>query len=462
MEILEQLANVVTVERVNEDGVPSASIAMLKDGEIMARVVTNGTEDTETIYQAASISKAITALAVARLVDEGKFTYESKVAERLPRSVVDSMVEPATAHLMGHVTVAMLLSHTSGLSQHGFRGYAEGEPLPTAEEVLAGKPPANSPKVRFDLFPGARYSYSGGGFTLLQVFLESIMGQSFPRIVKDTVLSPLSMTRSHYGALKGESNFAAAHHTAEVGTVPPYYTLVEMAAAALWTTPTDLLKAIAAIQKSLHGDNGFLQTATAKKMLSHAEWTDHAVGNVLGWRADGVGFAHSGDNDPGYTCYVFGSHGGAVNGDKSQVSTFRPAGASPPLGFASIRKILSAFWYLEEWHRFTTLASLGTDIHVVCAAPGDRSRDGRWIDWCGSWGKGWRLVDEDGPRLGYEGYKPMELVSAAAPVAIHDGDKSEHVFVACGLKVAVRLTWVGDERVLDLTEDRELRVLRRA
>ncbi|KAK3065966.1 hypothetical protein LTR53_017840, partial [Teratosphaeriaceae sp. CCFEE 6253] len=122
MEILEQLANIVTVDRVNEDGVPSASIAVLKDGEIMARVVTDGTEDAETIYQAASISKAITALAVARLVDEGKFTYESKVAERLPRSVVDSMVEPATAHLMEHVTVAMLLSHTSGLSQHGFRG----------------------------------------------------------------------------------------------------------------------------------------------------------------------------------------------------------------------------------------------------------------------------------------------------------------------------------------------------
>jgi len=105
-----------TVGGLVADGVPSASIAILEDGKISAAVVTNGHEDTDTVYQACSISKAITAFAVAKLVDEGQFTYDTRVAKHLPQSVVDCIVAPATVHLMQHVTVRMLVSHTSGLS----------------------------------------------------------------------------------------------------------------------------------------------------------------------------------------------------------------------------------------------------------------------------------------------------------------------------------------------------------
>jgi CubicO group peptidase (beta-lactamase class C family) len=101
------------------DGIPTASIAMLDDGEISAHVITNGKENSETVYQACSISKAITALAVAKLVDQGLLSYETKVLNHLAQSTVDCLVDSKTSHLMKHITVGMLLSHISGLSQGG-------------------------------------------------------------------------------------------------------------------------------------------------------------------------------------------------------------------------------------------------------------------------------------------------------------------------------------------------------
>ena len=138
MGVLQDLdKHILSIEKLKADGIPSAFLAILEHGKISAHIITDGNENVDTLYQAASISKPITALAVAKLVDEGRISYDTKAVDHLSQTVIDCVVEMETAHLMQHVTVGMLLSHTSGLSQHGFDGYV-GTP-PTAEDVLSGK-----------------------------------------------------------------------------------------------------------------------------------------------------------------------------------------------------------------------------------------------------------------------------------------------------------------------------------
>ncbi|KAK5138433.1 hypothetical protein LTR08_000019 [Meristemomyces frigidus] len=466
MAVLEDLLEIVPVERLNADGVPSASIAILEHGKISAAVITSSREDTETVYQACSISKAITALAVAKLVDDGHFTYDTRVAEHLPRSVIDCITETSTAHLIDHVTIKMLVSHTSGLSQHSFPGYA-GD-LPTAEDILAGRAPSNTPKIRFNSFPGAQFSYSGGGFTLLQVVLEGLMQMPFPEIMQQTVLRPLAMTRSHYGALSHEErNYATAHYTAYTKAGSPYHRFVELAAAGLWTTPSDLVRAIAAIQQSLHSETGFLKKETAHYILTQMPQTDAQDGMALGWSANASTFAHSGDNDPGYQCYAFGFHDGMVNvtndTDKPKVATGNGLAimSNSVLGFDAIRKIVSAVFYLKNWPRFRSLPShFGKEDYVPYAAPEGAVLVDTWRDWCGQWSGGWQLEDNGGPCLTFQDSAAMRLRAAAAPTRDEDGEVVD-LMVIEGLETAIRLTWEGEERVVELIQCEATRLLKR-
>lgn len=466
MAILDDLFHIVSVASLNVDGVPSASIAILEEGKISATIITKGENDTDTVYQACSISKAITALAVAKLVDDGLFSYATRVAEHLPRNITDCIVEPTAEHLIQHVTVGMLVSHTSGLSQHGFPGYT-GD-MPTAEDILAGRAPSNTPKVRFNSFPGAQFSYSGGGFTILQLFLERVLNMTFPEIMQRTVLRPLGMSRSHYGALSpNERNYAKAHYTADMQTEAEYHSFVELAAAGLWSTPTDLMKAIAAIQQAMHTDNGFLKQDTARQMLTQVPQTNELYTMALGWGADSSVFAHRGDNYPGFQCYAFGTHGGVVNAD-DQASELRvPPGnglaimTDSVLGFDAIRKIVSAVFYLKGWPRFRSLAcNYGKDAYVPYAAPAGTVVDQSWQAWAGKWEDGWELVNDDGPKVVFNGLLPMALRPAAAPRGV-EGGIQEHFFIVQGLETAVRLTWNGGQKVMEVIQREGTRTLKR-
>ena len=454
MSTLQRLEKLATAHKLELDGVPSASVALLEDGKITSSLIGNGDGDIDTVYQACSISKAITALAVAKLIDEGKFTYDTRVIDHLPTDTIGLMTEPWPTHLIQHVTVRMLLSHTSGLSQGGFPGYSQ-KPA-TAHEVLAGTAPANTPKVRFQSFPGAHWSYSGGGFTVLQMFLEQMIGRSFVEIMQDVVLRPLKMSRSQYGPLPAaETNYASAHFTAHVCADAEYHTFAELAAAGLWTTPADLLRAVSAVQESLHSTSGFLKKDTAFEMLTMAPQDSGDMFMALGWAADHSVFAHRGGNEPGYRCYVLGSHGGTVNpkagAEASQLPPRRGVAVmtNSVEGFRAVQMIVGAIYYLQGWPRFETLpCGFGKPDFVPYAVSDGAIADAGWRQWVGQWEGGWCLKEDGGqPALAFEGFRPMRLLPAAMSV-----EPEEHSLVVEGLRVAVRLTFKSKERAIELVQ----------
>jgi CubicO group peptidase (beta-lactamase class C family) len=232
--------------------VPGASVAVVSNGRIeSARGYGVAYEDgpavtVDTLFQAASISKPVAAMVAMRLVEMGKLSLDEDVNAKLR-----SWKAPARVTLRG------LLSHTAGLTVHGFRGYAPGEPVPSVVQILDGVRPANSAAVRQDIPPGSKFRYSGGGYTVLQVLIEDVTGKPFPVVARELVLTPLGMKNSTYEQPLPERLRGRAANAAKCHTHP------EMAAAGLWTTPSDLARVILEMQRPK-----LLKPATVELMLT--------------------------------------------------------------------------------------------------------------------------------------------------------------------------------------------------
>jgi CubicO group peptidase (beta-lactamase class C family) len=156
-------------ERMKYYKVPGVSVAVINDFKIdwakaygVKDTETNEPVSTETLFQAGSISKPVAAMAALKKVEQGKIALDEDINNRLTTWKLPNNEFTATKK----VTLANLLSHTGGLTVHGFPGYAPDEKIPTLPQILDGAPPANTPAVRVDFEPGTRFRYSGGGVTI--------------------------------------------------------------------------------------------------------------------------------------------------------------------------------------------------------------------------------------------------------------------------------------------------------
>jgi CubicO group peptidase (beta-lactamase class C family) len=193
----------------------------------------------ETLFQAGSISKSVNALAALEAVADGTLSLDAPINDSLTSwKLPDNDLTKQTP-----VTLRRILSHTAGTTVHGFPGYEAGTPLPTIQQVLDGTPPANTEAIRVDLAPGTKFRYSGGGITIAQLALTERSKQPYPEILAKRVLGPLGMTHSTYEQPLPDAlvvHAAAGFH--QDGTIVPgkRHVYPEMAAAGLWTTPSDL------------------------------------------------------------------------------------------------------------------------------------------------------------------------------------------------------------------------------
>jgi CubicO group peptidase (beta-lactamase class C family) len=292
---------------------PGVSIAVIRGGKVVLAkgygvLEAGGTArvDPDTLFQAASISKPVTAMAALHMSQFGNFTLEEDVNGKLK-----SWKVPGASP----VTVRELLSHTAGMTVHGFPGYAAGAPVPTLVQVLDGEKPANTAPIRVDTEPGTKYRYSGGGYTVVQQLMIDRFGQPFPTVMQMTVLGPLGMKRSTYeqplpGALA--PNAARAHRSDGKLVAGQWHTYPEMAAAGLWTTPSDLSRFAIEVWNAARGQsNKVLEKASAVQMLT-VQKDEYGLG--LGIQGEGptLRFSHGGANE-GYRCY-FVMHRESGNG----------------------------------------------------------------------------------------------------------------------------------------------------
>jgi CubicO group peptidase (beta-lactamase class C family) len=306
--------------------VPGVSIAVINGGAIewargygVAETGSATPVTPRTLFQAASVSKPVAALGALRLVERGQLSLDQDVNERL----TSWKVAENEFTKQEKVTLRRLLSHSAGLTVHGFPGYAADAPVPSLIQVLDGMKPANTAAIRADVLPGSVWRYSGGGFTVVQQLLVDVTGRPFPALLKDLVLVPVGMADSTYDQPLPESRRAAAAsgHRADGSLLPGRsHTYPELAAAGLWTTPTDLARFLIEIQKALEGRSKVITADTARQMITIQKGS-YGLGLSLEGAGAAVSFGHGGAN-AGFRCamtaFVAGGRGAVVmtNGDQ--------------------------------------------------------------------------------------------------------------------------------------------------
>lgn len=291
--------------RMRHHHVPGVSIAVIENYQLAwargygvmqagaAQAVT-----TSTLFQAASISKPVAALAALNLVEQGKLQLDEPVNHKLKSwRLPENDFTRATP-----VTLRQLLSHSAGTTVHGFGGYPQGDAVPTLVQVLDGAPPANSDAVRVDTVPGKTWRYSGGGTSVAQQLMQDVTQESFTALMQRLVLAPLAMTHSTFAQpLPAEKASTAAHGHKPDGSVIKggWHVHPEQAAAGLWTTPSDLAQFALALMQDTAGASAML---TRQPGLS-AQGGRMGLGVFLEGHGRAMRFSHGGSN-AGYKCYL--------------------------------------------------------------------------------------------------------------------------------------------------------------
>jgi CubicO group peptidase (beta-lactamase class C family) len=258
----------------------------------------------KTLFQAASISKSLNGVGVLKLVQDKKLDLNTDINNYLV-----SWKFPYDEKAGGKkITVANLLSHTAGLTIHGFPGYEKGVSLPTIQQVLDGNKPANTEAVRSTAEPGSGFSYSGGGVTISQLIVTNVTKQPYDRFMKMNVLDPLGMKGSTFAQppSKSYAKLLATGYKTDGSEVPgKYHIYPEQAAAGLWTNPNDLCKYIIETQKSYKGESSRVLTPEMTKLRLTPVMMDAALGVFVSNKGTSTYFMHNGGNE-GFSCQYVG------------------------------------------------------------------------------------------------------------------------------------------------------------
>src|SRR5204863_9129420 len=185
-----------------------------------------------------------------------------------------------------------------GLTVHGFPGYLRTDKIPSVPQLLSGEPPANTSAVLVNIMPGTQLRYSGGGTTVAQLLVTEHIAKPFPEIMQQVVLERVGMKHSTYEQPlpKHWHKYAATAHPQHYrATVGGWHVYPEMAAAGLWTTPSDLARAGIDVQLALKGDsNCVLSRETAIAMLTPGIEEEIGIGFFLSGTDRNVRFGHNG------------------------------------------------------------------------------------------------------------------------------------------------------------------------
>lgn len=296
-------------ERMERYAVPGVSIAIVKDNKIVfAKGYGNSSQssgkqvDIKTLFQAASLSKAVTALGVAQLVDKERLSLEKPVNHYLKNWKLEGG---------DSVTVSQLLSHSAGVNVPSFPGFKHEEEIPSLLEILQGSPIAKTQAIAVEHDDG-QYRYSGGGYQVLEKMIEEVTGKLFDTYMESELLKPYGAKNSHFRVMgiSDKENIALGHGYRKNEYEDGWRIYPQAAAAGLWSTPSELAHLLIAYMRSYQGiDEGFISEELAKKISMPY------VGQMgLGFGAHGVG-----DN-------LHIDHAGWTNGYRAYMTAFPEKG----------------------------------------------------------------------------------------------------------------------------------------
>ena len=311
--------------------VPGAVVSCIKNGEVawtkafgVADVRTRSPMRPDMVFNHGSDGKVLTAWAMMRLVEAGKVELDAPANRYLKRWQIRS-----TKFDPNGVTPRRLISHTAGLTVHGFKDYEQGVPLPSLAEVLEGKNQDDG-AVFINWEPGTTNVYSGGGFVIAQMIIEDVSGQPFAEFMRREVAKPLGLSSlewvwtprlerraptpyDHEQKEVGYRQLAAQAIGSEICTVPDFARFVAAAVACPHNEPPgrgvlkpESISLMVQTQPNITPSGGLgygIGSVKGEKFLVHA-------GHNPGWFAF---FGISVDRRDGFVIASNSSNGGALN-----------------------------------------------------------------------------------------------------------------------------------------------------
>jgi CubicO group peptidase (beta-lactamase class C family) len=315
------------LERMDKWNIPGVSFTIIQNGEIKASY-TYGRKKrfrkdpvtVKTMFQAASISKSIFATAVMRLSEQGVLDLDANINRYLKEYHV-----PTFDGKEHDITLRMILSHTAGLNIHGFPGYQHGQKVPTIQQIIEGKRPANTDELFLYKEPGKDFSYSGGGYVLAQKIVCDVLNRDFEDIMQEIVLQPFGMKNSTYlqplpKDMEADIAFGIDYYDLQIKN--GYCIMPELSAAGLWTTPYDLATYGIEMIKALKGDSKIIKKETVQAMINPVT-PSYGLGFAIEEKNGMKCFGHRGSNSgfhSGMSFFPLSGNGVAVmvNADRGE------------------------------------------------------------------------------------------------------------------------------------------------
>lgn len=316
------------IQKMEEYKIPGISIAIAKDGKLVyakgfgiANSSSGSKVDEHTLFQAGSISKPLAALSILKLVEDGKVDLDVDVNKYLKTWKVPENKFTSDEK----VTLRRILTHTAGITVHGFPGYNIKKDFPSTLDILNGK--GNTPVVTVDTIPGSIWRYSGGGYTILQLIVKDVSGIGLDEYMEKNIFPELGMFESSFKQPidKPKSNIASGAYDSKGKLYKGvWHNYPEIAAAGLWTTPSDLINYCLHIQNIYSGnEDGVLTKEIVTEMLTPNK-NNWGLGPTLTKEGDLLRFGHGGKN-AGFTnnMIAFANKGDAIvvmtNGDNGMM-----------------------------------------------------------------------------------------------------------------------------------------------
>jgi CubicO group peptidase (beta-lactamase class C family) len=383
--------------------VPAVSVAVIDDYRIAWAKGYGVTEEggatpvtTKTLFQAGSISKPVAAAAALHLVEDGKLSLDEDVNRKLK-----SWKVPENEFTkQQRVTLRRLLSHSAGVNAYDFHGYDINDALPTLVQVLNGKKPANSDPVQIAYVPGSQWRYANGGFLVAQQLMLDVTGKTFPQLMREIVLDKIGMADSSFEQpLPPARALDAASGTYPNGTTMhgKWHVYPEMAAAGLWTTPTDLAKFAIEIALSRQGkSNRILSQAMATRMLTpQIESTDEPFGQM------GLAFFIDKRNPAQF------GHGGADWAFQAVLIAFADNGKGAVImtnsdnGFYVIDRLIESIAHEYHWNYKSLDQNAGAVLGAIAMAEGAQAVIQKYRDLKGGTSSRYHLNESSLDQVGH-------------------------------------------------------------
>ncbi len=298
------LAGFNLASRMANYGVPGVSFAVIRDGDLSwakgyGLLQTGQPEavDQNTVFSVGSVSKVGTAVITLRLRQLEKLDVDTDVNQYLQSWKIPENDYTQTRA----VTLRHIMSHTGGLTVHGFADFYPGENQPNTVEILNGNGPAKNDAVYVSRPVGRAFRYSGGGTTIEQLVVEDGTGLRFHEAADSLLFQPLGMDRSSYENPLPQDwgNIAKAHDRSGRPVALPrgYQSMPETAASGLWTTPSDFAKLMMMLMRAYRAHHTYLSQEIVQDMMTPVHPSDYGLGPRIQKKGGDIQFSHGGSNE---------------------------------------------------------------------------------------------------------------------------------------------------------------------